>query len=74
MDGIVCIDKPEGMTSFLCVAILRRLLGEKMVGHAGTLDHNATGVLPILVGRATKLLDHLLATIRATPPPCASAR
>ena len=59
MDGIVCIDKPEGMTSFLCVAILRRLLGEKKVGHAGTLDPNATGVLPILVGRGTKLLDHL---------------
>lgn len=59
MDGILCIDKPEGMTSFLCVAILRRLLGEKKVGHAGTLDPNATGVLPILVGRGTKLLDHL---------------
>ena len=59
MDGILCIDKPEGMTSFLCVAIVRRLLGEKKVGHAGTLDPNATGVLPILVGRGTKLLDHL---------------
>ena len=59
MDGILCIDKPEGMTSFLCVAILRRLLGEKKVGHAGTLDPNATGVLPLLIGRGTKLLDHL---------------
>ena len=59
MDGIVCIDKPEGMTSFLCVAILRRLLGVKKVGHAGTLDPNATGVLPLLVGRATKTLDRL---------------
>ena len=59
MDGILCIDKPEGMTSFLVVAIVRRLLGEKKVGHAGTLDPNATGVLPILVGRGTKLLDHL---------------
>ncbi|MBQ7088935.1 MAG: tRNA pseudouridine(55) synthase TruB [Clostridia bacterium] len=59
MDGILCIDKPEGMTSFLCVAILRRLLGVKKVGHAGTLDPNATGVLPLLVGRGTKLLDHL---------------
>ncbi len=59
MDGILCIDKPEGMTSFLCVAIVRRLLGEKKVGHAGTLDPNATGVLPLLVGRGTKLLDHL---------------
>ena len=59
MDGILCIDKPEGMTSFLCVAIVRRLLGVKKVGHAGTLDPNATGVLPLLVGRGTKLLDHL---------------
>lgn len=59
MDGILCIDKPEGMTSFLCVAVVRRLLGIKKVGHAGTLDPNATGVLPLLVGRGTKLLDHL---------------
>ncbi|MBQ6848926.1 MAG: tRNA pseudouridine(55) synthase TruB [Clostridia bacterium] len=59
MDGIICMDKPEGMTSFLCVAILRRLLGVKKVGHAGTLDPNATGVLPLLVGRATKTLDRL---------------
>ena len=59
MDGIRCMDKPEGMTSFLCVAILRRLLGVKKVGHAGTLDPNATGVLPLLVGRATKTLDRL---------------
>ena len=59
MDGILCIDKPEEMTSFLCVAIIRRLLGVKKVGHAGTLDPNATGVLPLLVGRATKTLDRL---------------
>lgn len=59
MDGIVCIDKPEGMTSFLCCAVVRRLLGVKKIGHAGTLDPNATGVLPLLVGRATKILDRL---------------
>ncbi|MBQ9859858.1 MAG: tRNA pseudouridine(55) synthase TruB [Clostridia bacterium] len=59
MDGILCIDKPEGMTSFVCCAILRRLLGVKKVGHAGTLDPNATGVLPLLIGRATKILDRL---------------
>ena len=59
MDGILCIDKPEEMTSFLCVAILRRLLGVKKIGHAGTLDPNATGVLPLLIGRATKTLDRL---------------
>ncbi len=59
MDGILCIDKPEGMTSFLCVAVVRRLLGVKKIGHAGTLDPNATGVLPLLIGRATKTLDRL---------------
>lgn len=59
MNGIICIDKPEGMTSFLCCAIVRRLLGVKKIGHAGTLDPNATGVLPLLVGRATKILDRL---------------
>jgi len=59
LDGILCIDKPEEMTSFLCVAIIRRLLGVKKVGHAGTLDPNATGVLPLLIGRATKTLDRL---------------
>ena len=59
MDGILCIDKPEEMTSFLCVAIIRRLLGVKKVGHAGTLDPGATGVLPLLIGRATKTLDRL---------------
>ena len=59
MDGILCIDKPEEMTSFLCVAIVRRLLGVKKIGHAGTLDPNATGVLPLLIGRATKALDRL---------------
>lgn len=59
MNGILCIDKPEEMTSFLCCAVLRRLLGEKKIGHAGTLDPNATGVLPLLVGRATRALELL---------------
>ncbi len=59
MDGILCIDKPAEMTSFLCCAVARRLLGTKKIGHAGTLDPNATGVLPLLVGKATKALDHL---------------
>ena len=59
MDGILCIDKPAEMTSFLCCAVTRRLLGVKKIGHAGTLDPNATGVLPLLVGKATKALDHL---------------
>lgn len=59
MDGILCIDKPAEMTSFLCCAVARRLLGTKKIGHAGTLDPNATGVLPLLVGKATKALEHL---------------
>lgn len=58
-DGILLINKDTEMTSFLCCAILRRLLGAKKIGHAGTLDPNATGVLPLLVGRATKALDRL---------------
>ncbi|MBQ4612424.1 MAG: tRNA pseudouridine(55) synthase TruB [Clostridia bacterium] len=58
-DGILLIHKDTEMTSFLCCAIARRLLGVKKVGHAGTLDPNATGVLPLLVGRATKALDLL---------------
>ena len=59
LNGILCLDKPAEMTSFLCCAILRRLLGVKKVGHGGTLDPNATGVLPLLVGNATKALDRL---------------
>ena len=56
-DGILLIDKPSGFTSHDVVARIRRLLrpGSKKVGHAGTLDPFATGLLIILVGRATKL-------------------
>ena len=57
--GILCLDKPSDMTSFSCCAVVRRLLGTKKVGHAGTLDPQATGVLPILVGNATRALDFL---------------
>ncbi len=59
LNGILLINKDSEMSSFLCCAILRRLLGVKKIGHAGTLDPNATGVLPLLVGRATKALDRL---------------
>lgn len=54
MNGILCVDKPQGMTSFACCALLKRLTGEKKVGHAGTLDPMATGVLPIFFGKATR--------------------
>lgn len=59
MDGIIIIDKPKGCTSFDVVAVMKRLLGTKKVGHSGTLDPLATGVLPILIGRATKAQDIL---------------
>lgn len=59
MNGIICIDKPQEMTSFACCALLRRLLGEKRVGHAGTLDPMATGVLPVFLGKATRAIPLL---------------
>lgn len=58
-DGIVVIDKPAGMTSHDVVSRMRRVCGTRAVGHAGTLDPMATGVLVIGVERATKLLGHL---------------
>jgi tRNA pseudouridine55 synthase len=56
VDGLLVIDKPAGMTSHDVVAACRRVLGERRVGHAGTLDPAATGVLVVGVGRATRLL------------------
>ena len=58
-DGIVVLDKPSGATSHQVVGQLRRLLGIRKIGHAGTLDPMATGVLILGVGRATRLLGHL---------------
>lgn len=58
-DGLVVVDKPAGLTSHDVVARLRRLLNTRRVGHAGTLDPMATGVLVAGVGRATRLLGHL---------------
>ena len=55
-DGFVVIDKPPGITSHDVVARLRRVLGTRRVGHGGTLDPQATGVLIVAVGRATRLL------------------
>ncbi len=62
MDGILVIDKPAGWTSFDVVAKVRRLTGEKKCGHTGTLDPMATGVLPVLLGSATKLTPFLMDT------------
>ena len=61
MDGIIIIDKPKGFTSFDVVAKLRGMLHQKKIGHTGTLDPDATGVLPVLLGKATKLSDMLTA-------------
>ena len=59
MFGFINLNKPSGFTSHDCVAKLRRLLDTKKVGHGGTLDPSATGVLPIAVGKATRLLQFL---------------
>lgn len=60
MDGILIINKPKGFTSHDVVNIVRKYLNEKKVGHTGTLDPNATGVLPVLIGKATKLSKYLI--------------
>jgi tRNA pseudouridine55 synthase len=62
MDGLLIIDKPVGMTSHDVVARVRRALGERRVGHTGTLDPGASGVLPLVLGRATRLARFLSAT------------
>ncbi len=62
MDGVLVIDKPEGLTSHDVVAVARRALGEKRIGHTGTLDPLATGVLPLACGRATRLVRFLTAS------------
>jgi tRNA pseudouridine55 synthase len=64
MDGILNINKPAGKTSYSVVAMVKRLTGEKRVGHAGTLDPLATGVLPICFGQATRLVEYLMDTTK----------
>src|SRR6266851_4691254 len=61
MDGALVIDKPAGITSHDVVARVRKIIGERRVGHTGTLDTFATGVLVIMVGRATRLEQFLSA-------------
>ena len=61
MDGIVNVDKPLGITSHDVVYRLRRILKTKKIGHTGTLDPEASGVLPMCVGRGTKLAEYLTA-------------
>lgn len=57
MDGIVIVDKPQGWTSQDVTARLRRVFGTRRIGHGGTLDPMATGVLPVFVGRATRAVE-----------------
>lgn len=61
MEGVININKPLGMTSHDVVAQLRRILDMKRIGHTGTLDPEATGVLPVCVGKATKITELLTA-------------
>lgn len=60
-DGVLVIDKPAGMTSHDVVAVVRRVVGQRRVGHTGTLDPGATGVLVCCLGRATRLVPYLQA-------------
>jgi len=60
MNGLIIINKPKGYTSHDVVNVLRKKLNTKKAGHTGTLDPNATGVLPILVGTATKISKYLI--------------
>jgi tRNA pseudouridine55 synthase len=62
VDGVLVIDKPEGLTSHDVVAAARRALHERRIGHTGTLDPMATGVLPLACGRATRLVRFLTAS------------
>ena len=58
MDGILNILKPPGMTSHDVVSRMRRLTGERKIGHGGTLDPGAAGVLPVFLGKATRLIEY----------------
>ena len=60
MEGVVNVLKPPGMTSSDAVVDIRHIFGTRRVGHTGTLDPGAAGVLPICVGRATRLFDYLV--------------
>ena len=59
MDGILIIRKEQGFTSFDVVAVLRKIVGQKKIGHGGTLDPMAEGVLPVFLGNASRLMNYL---------------
>ena len=60
MNGILNVFKPTGMTSFDVVRIIKKISNVKKVGHAGTLDPEASGVLPVCIGKATKAIDYIM--------------
>lgn len=64
MDGILLIDKPIGITSHKVIEIIRKELDIKRVGHAGTLDPLATGLLVVMIGKATKLSNQLISQFK----------
>jgi tRNA pseudouridine55 synthase len=65
VDGIIIVDKPAGPTSHDVVALVRRLSGVRRVGHGGTLDPFAGGVLPVFIGRATRVVEYHLGDDKA---------
>ena len=65
MDGILNIEKPECITSYRVVAFVKRLSGARRVGHAGTLDPMAAGVLPVCLGQATRIVEYLTDTAKS---------
>ena len=67
INGMINVYKEQGYTSHDVVAKLRGILHQKKIGHTGTLDPNAVGVLPVCLGRGTKLCDMLTATKKAVP-------
>jgi tRNA pseudouridine55 synthase len=73
IDGILVVDKPAGMTSHDVVARLRRISGERSIGHLGTLDPLATGVLPLVLGRLTRLAQFYVPQQRPGAPPPSAA-
>ena len=62
MNGVIIIDKPAGFTSHDVVARMRRILGQRSIGHLGTLDPLATGVLPLVTGSLTRLAQFYLSS------------
>ena len=65
LNGVMVVDKPAGWTSHDVVAKTRRLVGERSIGHLGTLDPMATGVLPLVLGRMTRLCQFYSASEKA---------